>query len=206
MQFSTTCFASVCQTCVKLKQARTPPKSTPRSAWGFGQAQLAARETRWNSRLAGHPVALRTTIRLPCHSSCLAFVSCVPRDSSWAGVVGVPATQGRDGHRRQPFHLGDMTMKVLCISKWAKALSPEERDAILPKEVPATLKLYLAGVIEQMWFKLDAPGVVFLVNAESIDAAKTHVHGLPMGQAGLMDFDFIPVGPLAPLGMLIAEK
>ena len=25
-------------------------------------------------------------------------------------------------------------MKVLCISKWAKAPSPEERDAILPKE------------------------------------------------------------------------
>jgi hypothetical protein len=64
-------------------------------------------------------------------------------------------------------------MKVLCISKWAKAPSPEERDAILPKEVPATLKL----------------------NAESVDAAKTHVHGLPLGQAGLMDFDFIPVGP-----------
>ena len=57
----------------------------------------------------------------------------------------------------QPFHLGDMTMKVLGISKWAKASSPEERDAILPKEVPATLKLYLDGVIEQMWFKLDAP-------------------------------------------------
>jgi hypothetical protein len=27
-----------------------------------------------------------------------------------------------------------------------------------------------------------------------------------VGPAGLMDFDFIPVGPLAPLGMLIAEK
>ena len=39
-----------------------------------------------------------------------------------------------------------------------------------------------------MWFKLDAPGVVFLVNAESVDAAETHVHGLPLGQAGLMDF------------------
>ena len=59
-------------------------------------------------------------------------------------------------------------MKVLCISKWAKAPSLEERDAILPKEVPATLKLYLDGVIEQMWFKLDAPGVVFLVNAECL--------------------------------------
>jgi hypothetical protein len=59
-------------------------------------------------------------------------------------------------------------MKVLCISKWAKAPTTEERDAILPREVRATLKLYLDGVIEQMWFKLDAPGVVFLVNAESV--------------------------------------
>jgi hypothetical protein len=57
-----------------------------------------------------------------------------------------------------------------------------------------------------MWFKLDATGAVFLVNPESVDAAKTLVHGLPLGQAGLTDFDFIPVGPLAPLGMLIAEK
>jgi hypothetical protein len=97
-------------------------------------------------------------------------------------------------------------MKVLCISKWAKAPSPEGRHAILPKEASATLKLYLDNVIEQMWFKLDAPGVVFLVNAESVDAAKTHLHGLPLGQAALMDFDFVPVGPLAPLGLLIAEK
>ena len=57
-----------------------------------------------------------------------------------------------------------------------------------------------------MWFKLDAPGVVFVVSAESVDAAKTLLDGLPLGEAGLMDFDFIPVGPLAPLGMLIAEK
>ena len=97
-------------------------------------------------------------------------------------------------------------MKVMCVSKWAKAPTPEERDAIMPKEVSATLKLYLDGVIEQMWFKQDAPGVVFLVQADSVDTAKAQLHGLPLGQAGLMDFDFIPVGPLAPLGMLIAAK
>lgn len=48
--------------------------------------------------------------------------------------------------------------------------------------------------------------MVFLVSAESIDVTGTHMHGLPLGQAGLMDFDFIPAGPLAPLDMLIAEK
>ena len=97
-------------------------------------------------------------------------------------------------------------MKVLCVSKWAKAPTPEERNAIMPKEVSATLKLYLDGVIEQMWFKQDAPGVVFLVSADSVEAAKIHLHGLPYGQAGLMEFDVIPVEPLAPLGMLIQDK
>ena len=49
-------------------------------------------------------------------------------------------------------------MKVLCISKWAKAPSPEERDAIMPKEVPATLKLYLVGVIEIDVVQAGRPG------------------------------------------------
>ena len=67
--------------------------------------------------------------------------------SSWqVTTISLREVQSYIPHRRQPFHLGDMTMKVLCISKWAKAPSPEERDAILPKEVPATLKLYLDGV------------------------------------------------------------
>jgi hypothetical protein len=74
-------------------------------------------------------------------------------------------------------------MKVLCISKWAKAPAPRSVMRSCRRRFPPTLKLYLDGVIEQMWFKLDAPGVVFLVNAESVDAAKTHVHGLPLGQA-----------------------
>jgi hypothetical protein len=44
------------------------------------------------------------------------------------------------------------------------------------------------------------------LNILAVSAKEIHVHGLPMGQAGLMDFDFIPVGPLAPRGMLIAKS
>jgi hypothetical protein len=97
-------------------------------------------------------------------------------------------------------------MKVLAISKWAKAPTPEQRDAIMPREVPATLRLYLDGVIEQMWFKQDAPGVVFLVSADSVADAKARLDALPLGEAGLMEFDLIPVGPLAPLGLLLQGK
>ena len=94
-------------------------------------------------------------------------------------------------------------MKVLCISKWAKAPSPEERDAILPKEVPATLKLYLAGVIEQMWFKLDAPGVVFLVNAESVDAAKAGPKIAALAAAAAEPTPDVPFVQIESAGVLL---
>jgi hypothetical protein len=43
---------------------------------------------------------------------------------------------------------------------------------IMRKEVPDTLKLYLEDKIEQFWFREDKPGVIFLMNTESLDQAK----------------------------------
>ena len=74
---------------------------------------------------------------------------------------------------------------------------------MMRKEVPDTLKLYLEGKIEQFWFREDRPGVIFLMNTESLDQAKVIIHGLPLAANGFLDFDFIPVGRLKPLSLLI---
>jgi len=42
----------------------------------------------------------------------------------------------------------------------------------MPKEVPATLKLYLDGKIEQFFFRQDKPGVVFIMNVDSVEHAR----------------------------------
>lgn len=97
-------------------------------------------------------------------------------------------------------------MKVLAIGSIVKPVSDEQRKEIMPKEVPATLKHYLDGKIEQFWYRQDAPGVVFLMNVESIDQAKAEVGTLPLVTGGFAKYDFIPVGPLAPLGLLIQGK
>ncbi len=94
-------------------------------------------------------------------------------------------------------------MKVLAISKPGKPVSPELRAEIMPKEVPDTLKLYLDGKIEQFWFRHDMPSVVFLMHADSVDAARATINGLPLAAQGYLEFDYIPVGPLTPLGLLI---
>ena len=52
-------------------------------------------------------------------------------------------------------------MKVFAIGSIVKPVSDEDKKEIMPKEVPATLKHYLDGKIEQFWSRQDAPGVIF---------------------------------------------
>ncbi|WP_338034463.1 hypothetical protein [Herbaspirillum rhizosphaerae] len=91
----------------------------------------------------------------------------------------------------------------MAIGTIIQAPTPEQRQQIMPKEVPATLTLYLDGKIEQFWLRENAVGVIFLMNVESLEQAKAAVDALPLTVAGLMTFELMPVGPLAPLGILI---
>lgn len=97
-------------------------------------------------------------------------------------------------------------MKVLAIGSIVKPLSDEQRKEIMPKEVPATLKHYLEGKIEQFWYRQDAPGVVFLMNVDSVDQARAEVGTLPLVTGGFATYEFMSLGPLAPLGLLIQGK
>ncbi len=97
-------------------------------------------------------------------------------------------------------------MKVLAIATIVKPVTPEQRAEIMPREVPATLRLYLDGKIDQFWYRQDKPGVVFLMEAESVDAARAATGTLPLVADGYAQYDFIPLGPLAPLGMLIQGR
>ncbi|SAL55821.1 hypothetical protein AWB74_02556 [Caballeronia arvi] len=96
-------------------------------------------------------------------------------------------------------------MKVIAIASVDKPLTPEERQQIMPKEVPSTLKLYLDGKIEQFWYRQDAPGVVFLMNVDSLDEARATVEGLPLAAGGYAKYTLMHVGPLAPLGLLLQK-
>ena len=93
-------------------------------------------------------------------------------------------------------------MKVMAIGT-LKPLTDEQRKTYLPKEVPATLQLYLDGKMEQFWLRDGEAGVIFLMSVGSVAEADALLKELPLGQADLLTFDLLPIGPLAPLGMLI---
>jgi hypothetical protein len=94
-------------------------------------------------------------------------------------------------------------MKVFAIGAIVKPVSDEKRDEILKQEVPHTLQLYIDGPIEQFWFRHDKPGPIFLLEVDSIEEAKATINAMPIVAEGVAAYEFIPVGPLAPLGRLI---
>ncbi|WP_342711981.1 hypothetical protein AAFG13_10760 [Bradyrhizobium sp. B124] len=95
------------------------------------------------------------------------------------------------------------TTHILAIGTLNPGVDPAAARAILPSEVRETVKLHLDGKIDQ-WFSLQGrPGVVFILNMTDTAAAHEMLEKLPLGQAHLMSFELIPVGPLNPLRQLL---
>ena len=67
----------------------------------------------------------------------------------------------------------------------------------------ATVALHLKGLIEQWWFQTEGRAPVFVMNITDPAEARAILEDLPLGKAGLMEFDLIRLGPLRPLAVLI---
>jgi hypothetical protein len=95
------------------------------------------------------------------------------------------------------------TTRILAIGTLSPGVDPAAARAILPTEVRETVKLYLDGKIDQ-WYSLQGKiGVAFILNVTDPAAAHEMLEKLPLGQAHLMSFELIPLGPLNPLRQLV---
>ena len=98
------------------------------------------------------------------------------------------------------------TIKVLAIGRITEGTTTEARRPVMPSEVRDTVKLYLGGKIDQWYVRQDKSGVVFLMNVTTVEEARALLEKLPLGQAKMMEFDLIPLGPLSPLTVLLNQQ
>jgi hypothetical protein len=75
---------------------------------------------------------------------------------------------------------------------------------VMPTEVRDTLRLYLDGKIQQWYARGDGKGVVFFVDCKTVAEAKIILEALPLVKGNLASFDYMPLGPLSPLRLLLA--
>jgi hypothetical protein len=97
------------------------------------------------------------------------------------------------------------TTRILAIGRLTAKAKPPALGPVLQLEVPATLRLYLAGKIDQWYIKPDETTVVFIMNASTTAEAHDLLEKLPLGQAGMMEFELTPLGPLNPLRLLLSQ-
>ena len=95
------------------------------------------------------------------------------------------------------------TTHILATGTLTAPITPDEMQDLLPREVKATVALYLDGKIDQWWAKQDGTGVVFLLNVTSVEEAHAMLEKLPLGVARRMTFELLPLGPLRPLRALL---
>jgi hypothetical protein len=95
------------------------------------------------------------------------------------------------------------TSEVLVIETPRQGVTVQQIMAVMPSEVEATVRLYLDGKIREWYSRGDGKGVVFLVEAKTEDEARAIMETLPLAKGHLMDGQYIPVGPLMPLRMLV---
>lgn len=98
------------------------------------------------------------------------------------------------------------TTHILAIGKFSTPPTLDTLKSLMPREVAATAQLYLDGKIVQWFSRQDESGVVFLLNGADLEEAHTLLENLPLGLAGLMTFDLIPLGPLKPLRFLLKDS
>jgi hypothetical protein len=95
------------------------------------------------------------------------------------------------------------TTEVMVILTARQGVTLQQIMKIMPAEIRATVKLYLDGKIHQWNSRGDGKGVIFLIDAKTVDEAHAIMETLPLSKENLMDHEYIPVGPLMPLSVLI---
>ena len=89
----------------------------------------------------------------------------------------------------------------------AKPGVTRERDmAIMPAEIRATVQLYLDGKIREWHSREDGRGGVFFLNTRDVVEARSIMESLPLAKEHMLDHEYIPVGPLMPLRLLMGNQ
>jgi hypothetical protein len=96
-------------------------------------------------------------------------------------------------------------MKLLCLDVPQPGASLEKYQPHMQEEARHAWHLYKGGIVREIYFRQDRPGVAIIVECESVDDARTALREFPLAKAGLIDWDVIPLGPFLNWESLFAS-
>jgi hypothetical protein len=111
-----------------------------------------------------------------------------------------------DQSRAQPQTSTSTTTGIFALLTAKPGVTRERVMAIMPAEIRATVQLYLEGKIREWFSREDGRGGVFLLNTGDVAEAESIMESLPLAKENMLDHEYIPVGPLMPLRLLMGNQ
>ena len=95
---------------------------------------------------------------------------------------------------------------VLVILTAKANVTRDQVMAVMPTEVRQTVHFYLGGIIREWFSRADGRGAVFLLDTKDVAEAHAIMEDLPLAKQNLVDHEYIAIGPLLPLRLLVASS
>ena len=97
------------------------------------------------------------------------------------------------------------TTGLIVILTVRAGVTREQVMAVMPSEIRETVQLYLTGKIREWYSRGDGRGVVFLLDTRDVAEAQAIMEGLPLAKENIVDEQYVAVGPLLPLRLLMGN-
>jgi hypothetical protein len=97
------------------------------------------------------------------------------------------------------------TTGMLVVLTVKPGVTREQVMAAMPAEIRQTVQLYLNGKIRQWYSRGDGRGAVFVLDSRDVAEAEALMEALPLAKQHLVDHQYIALGPLLPLRLLMAN-
>lgn len=97
-------------------------------------------------------------------------------------------------------------MKIVAVSKLPPGITIENfKPDLVAAEAAQVWQLYTKGLVREINLRTDEPGAVLIMECTDVEEAKAALAPLPMVKAGVLNFDFIPLGPYLSLASLFSK-
>lgn len=86
-------------------------------------------------------------------------------------------------------------MKILAIEQELKGESVVGMQELLKAEADKVWQLYERGIIREAYFHAEHHVAVFMLECSGVQEARQELQTLPLVQAGMIEFDILPLVP-----------
>jgi hypothetical protein len=93
-------------------------------------------------------------------------------------------------------------MKIIAYDNFKPGVTLDDLEPYLRDEVSNVWRLWKAGVVRENYARADVGGVVIVFECADVAEAEQYVADFPLSKAGLIEWQYIPLGAPLPLEFL----